>query len=158
VIVGVSDQLPPLRSLATGVPGIAGQWHELRAFIADVERRLPAGAAVMQLPVRPYPGDSGIHRMSVYDHFLPYLASRHLRWSYPALSDRQRKWQSELARVPGHEWPTFLFQAGFRAILIDRAAFPDEGRELADALRAAPAAPVTLVENHRYIVLELRRP
>lgn len=157
LVVGISDQLPPLRSLAAGAPGMARGWHELEAFVGDLEARLPAGAAIMQLPLRPYPGDPGIEKMGVYDHFQPYLVSRHLRWSYPALSRRQRDWQADLDRLPKHEWPAFLAQSGFRAILIDRAAYSDRGQSLANELRAAPGAPVPLAENHRYIVLDLRR-
>jgi phosphoglycerol transferase len=158
LVAGISDQLTPVRSLAAGAPGMARVWHELGAFVGDLEARLPAGAAVMQLPLRPYPGDPGIEKMGVYDHFLPYLVSHHLRWSYPALSGRQRDWQAALDRLPIREWPAFLAQSGFQAILIDRAAYFDRGQALADELRAAPGAPATLAESHRYIVLDLRRP
>ena len=158
LVAGISDQLTPLRSLAAGAPGMARVWHELGAFMGDLEARLPPGAAIMQLPLRPYPGDPGVLKMGVYDHFLPYLVSRRLRWSYPALSYQQQKWQAQFERVPATEWPTFLSQAGFRAILIDRAAYRDGGRALADGLRAAPGAPVMIAENHRYFVLDLRRP
>ncbi len=156
--IGVSDQLTPLRSLAAGAPGVARSWHELTAFVSDLEARLPPGAAIMQLPRRPYPGDPGVGQMGVYDHFHPYLVSRHLRWSYPALSGKQRDWQASLARIPRAEWPTVLSKAGFRAIWIDRAAFPDRGQSEVDSLNTAPVPPVLLMENHRYIVLELRQP
>jgi hypothetical protein len=157
LVVGISDQAAPLRGLASGAPGMAVMWHDLDAFVADLEARLPAGSAIMQFPLRPYPNDPGTERMGVYDHFLPYLVSRHLRWSFPPLSGRQRDWQAEIGRLPSQDWPALLTRAGFRAILIDRAGYWDRGQSIADELRAAPGAPVTLVENHRYIVLDLRR-
>ena len=158
VVLGISDQLTPLRSLAAGAPRMAREWHDLEAFVGDLEARLPAGAAIMQLPLRPYPGDPGLEKMGVYDHFLPYLVSHHLRWSYPALTARQRVWQEVVERLPVRELPAFMTRAGFRAILIDRAAYADRGQSLADQLRAAPGAPVTFAETDRYIVLDLRQP
>jgi phosphoglycerol transferase len=154
--IGINDQLPPLKGLASGAPGMARWWHELSAFVGDLESRLPPGAAIMQLPRRPYPGDPGVEKMGVYDHFQPYMVSRRLRWSYPALSGKQREWQASLARIPRAEWPAFLWKAGFRAIWIDRAAFPDQGQSEVDSLNTAPIPPVLLMQNHRYIVLEMK--
>ena len=109
---------------------------------------------VYQLPVRPYPLDSGVGRMGVYGHFRAYLTTRQLRWSYPALTDAQREWEQEVARVEPDNLPRHLAGLGFSLISINRAAYADEGQRLRELLTAAGATFVA--ESWEYLVLDLR--
>jgi phosphoglycerol transferase len=155
LVVGIADQHPPVKGAAAHLKAGAEPWRDVVAFVRDLEARLPEGTALYQLPPRPYPRDSGIETMGVYDHFLPYLASRTLRWSYPTLSGQQLQWQRGLFRLPERDWPAHLAGAGFRAVLIDRAGYADRGQAVAASLRSAPGV-TTLAEHPRYLVLDLR--
>jgi phosphoglycerol transferase len=153
--IGIADQHPPVKGAVAHVQLGTEPWRDVVAFVQDLEARLPEGAMVYQLPPRPYPNDAGIEKMSVYDHFLPYLASRRLRWSYPTLSVKQLYWEKALLRLPQPEWPAYLAQAGFQAVLIDRAGYADRGEGTAAALRSTPGV-TTLADHARYLVLDLR--
>jgi hypothetical protein len=155
LVVGLSDQWSITRGFASGGAQVSENWHRTSAFVADLEARLPDAAMVFQLPTRPYPRDPGVEKMGVYDHFRPYLVSRRLRWSYPALTSRQQRWEQSVIERPPLEWPAALAQHGFSAILVDRAGYADRGESLIALLRAGGAAP--LAEDERYIALELRR-
>src|SRR5262245_57057760 len=124
--VGVSDQWTPISRLASNRPMHAARWHDVAAFVSDLEKRLPVGAMVFQFPIRPFPGDPGIEKMGVYAHFEPYLVSHQLRWSYPVITPKQAVWEQGIRR-PVEEWPAWLAKAGFKAILIDRFGLPDLG-------------------------------
>lgn len=152
--IGVADQYAAVKDLSHLLPHAQPAWRDASALVEELEPRLPPGSMVFQFPTRPYPGDSGVNRMGVYDHFLPYLRSRQLRWSYPTLSHAQRDWEKALLRLPREEWPARLKQAGFRAVLIDRAAFRDNGEGTAALLRTAPGI-TTIVDQPRYLALDL---
>jgi phosphoglycerol transferase len=154
LVVGLADQWSAARGFGTG-SHVAANWNRLAAFVADLEARLPDAAMVFQLPIRPYPGDPSVEKMGVYDHFRPYLMSRRLRWSYPALTARQKQWEQSVTGRPAMDWPATLVQDGFSAILLDRAGYADRGESVIALLRAGGAAP--LAEDERYIALELRR-
>ena len=156
VLFGVADQRLPLARLAAGAPGVAADWQRVRDFVAELEARLPDRAMVYQLPIRPYPSDSGVERMGVYAHFRPYLVSHQLRWSYPALSPGQQEFERNLQQRPEREWAAVLAQAGFAAVLIDRAGYADRGGKMAAELRAAGPHVTTLAENASYLALSIR--
>ena len=118
------------------------------------QAKVPARAMVYQMPARPYPLDSGIGRMGVYAHFRPYLTTHGLRWSYPALTEAQRNWEDEIARVELVNLPRHLAGLGFSLISINRGAYADDGQHLRDELTRGGATFVA--ENWEYLVMDLR--
>ncbi len=74
---------------------------------------------VLQLPFRTYLNDDGIARMRPYDHLKLYMVSDTIRWSYPALSNNQVRWQQAAARLAADRLPYQLAEDGFAAI-VDR--------------------------------------
>jgi phosphoglycerol transferase len=124
-----------------------------REFTEKMETALPDGAMVFQLPVMEFP-ESPIPGVPPYDHFRPYLFSKHLRFSFGTHKGREReRWQPAVqakffegasldqqaglirvnpanARVAVDE----LKRLGFSAIYINRNGFPDRGRGIEEAL------------------------
>jgi phosphoglycerol transferase len=156
LVVGMADQLPAVRDKAPDVPGIAQEVREIAAFVGRLETELPDRAMVFQLPIRPYPADSGVHRLGAYDQFKPYLTSRRLRWSYPSMTRDQLVWERALQAVAEADLPRYLAREGFSAILISRAGYPDEGREIEGLLRSGPDGATGIAADDRYIALDLR--
>jgi hypothetical protein len=106
-----------------------------RAFAADLEQRLPAGAAVFQLPIMDFPESTGILDMHDCEPFRPYLFSKDLRFSYGTHKGRPREaWQKRAAQLSPSKMLEFLGEHGFDALLINRKGMPERGKWLESAL------------------------
>ena len=69
--VGLADHRMATNGLNAEHRDIAAEVGAVRAFVEPLERRLPAGAMVLQLPFRTFLDDSGVARMQPYDHLKP---------------------------------------------------------------------------------------
>lgn len=128
-----------------------------RAFVRQAEALLPAGTAVFQLPHVGYPEVVPPGRMHPFDSLRPYLHSRTLRWSHGAMRGRPAgEAIAALAARPAAALPAALAEAGYGALLVDRAGY-GQGEEA--ALRAALApplrAPLVTSENGRFALFAL---
>lgn len=155
LVVGLFDQVHALSGLQPGKRAVADDYRRLRGSMERLEAALPQGAMVLQLPFTVYLNDSGTAQMKPYDHFQPYLASRHLRWSYPALSNEQFEWQRRASRLPLPGLARAVVSQGFVAILVDRAGFQDGAVAPATELAAAGATQIP-IESGRYLAFDLR--
>lgn len=125
---------------------IAARLASERTFLARLEEALPEGAMVLQLPLMDFPESPGAG-LGAYDQLRPYALGSRLRWSFGTVKGRPR---DEAMRVlEGNDIRrivTGMRKAGFAAIVVHRAAFPDRGRELETLLRAATGGR-TLIES-----------
>ncbi len=135
------DQLPPWTTDAE-IAQTASVVDSDRAFAANLERRLPNGAMIFQIPIMEFP-ESPAPGVSSYEHFRPYLFTEHLRYSFGTVKGRPRdQWQFALAKLPIPEIVNRLEAYGFSAVYIDRRGFADRGAALLDGLKAAGRAEV----------------
>jgi phosphoglycerol transferase len=144
--LGVFEQIPKPDS-ANERAEIAAAVRADQEFGRTLEHALPTGAMVFQLPVLGFPEVQAPNRLGDYEHFRPYLATEHLRFSYGAPKSRSRsRWQHELGNLPTAELVTALERDGFSALYLNRKGYADGGekilRELAtlgytDRLQAA---------------------
>lgn len=131
-VVGIAlwDQLPPRTSTAA-MQATAQAVAADRAFTARLEQQLPANAMVFQLPVMEFP-ESPLPTVCAYDHFRPYLFSRHLRYSFgavkgrPAPTAQPELWSADSVKD--------LESRGFAALYINRTGFNDNAEALLAAL------------------------
>jgi phosphoglycerol transferase len=155
--LGLLDQLVAIGPLNKDVAASRIEYRGLRGFVESLERQLPQGAMVFQLPVRAYPGDSRLFRMAPFEHFRPYLVSRRLRWSYPALTAAQVSDEARRSSVEPAALPARLAQDGFAAVVIDRLGYEDSGDGIVAAIQAATGRSGVLAQSERHIALDLRR-
>jgi len=135
----------------------AAELPTLKAFVQQIERALPEGAMVFQLPLRrTYLNEIGVYRIQPYEHLKLYLVSRRLRWSYPALSNEQVGWLESTARLTWQQLPEQMATEGFSAIVIDRFGYQDNGERVAAAIRAQLGGRGVLAETERFIALDIR--
>ncbi len=108
------------------------------AFTQQVEASLPAGAAIYQVPYRPYPEAGTIGDIPDYEPLRPYLQSDALRFSYGGEKGREAGWQDYVFdRQPAQVLP-LLCLAGFSAVWVDRASYGlQQATSVADELQAA---------------------
>jgi hypothetical protein len=109
---------------------------------------------ILQLPFVAYLNDNGRNSMQPYDHFKPYLVSHGLRWSYPAMSNQQFRWQRLAATLPTAQLVPAMRGQGFDGVLLDRHGYADAGNALKAELVASGAAVV--LETNRYLAFDVR--
>jgi hypothetical protein len=154
--VGIADQGQATQNLNRRYGDIAAEISRLNAAVETLERGLPDGAMVMQLPFRTYMNESDFGRMKRYDHFKPYLASRHLRFSYPALSNEQVRWQQAAARLDLRTLTSRLAGQGFSAVLIDRYGYEDDGKAVTTALLRITGDARLILRTDRFVAVDIR--
>jgi phosphoglycerol transferase len=154
--VGLADQRMAASRLNAAYPPIAAELPPLEAFVRQLEGRLPDRAMVLQLPFRVFLNDSGIARMQPYDHLKLYFVSHRIRWSYPALSNEQVRWQRALERLDPRQLPHQLAAEGFAAVVIDRYGYADNGSAVAAAICAGLPGDSVIAETSRYLALDVR--
>lgn len=153
VALGLGDQIPR-RPSPEHRAALAAQHAADRETGAKLEAALPPGAAIFQLPVAVFPEQGPIQRMPDYEHLRLFLATRSLRFSYGQLApSRSLVWQRNVARQSPAELIAALELAGFSAVQIHRAGFPDDALALTTALRSAGARP--LVEAGPHVIYRL---
>jgi hypothetical protein len=127
LFVVLLDQTPPMVQ-RNQIKEIAQMVDSDRTLSAEMERRLSPGAMIFQLPLIDFPE---AFPGACYDHFRPYLFSRHLRFSFGLIKGRPgNEWMQSLSNVSAPEAIDILKQHGFAAIYVDRAQNPDLGRRL----------------------------
>jgi len=89
-------------------------WDAVRDAVAAIEGKLPPQTSIYQLPVTGFPLDWDHGEFKVYDHARPYLFSRNLKWSWPALSATRIAWENELSLASPAELAERLAICGFR--------------------------------------------
>jgi phosphoglycerol transferase len=154
--LGLFDQSVAFHSLTGDQRRTGEDIRELREVIDRLEPNHSSRAMIFQLPIRPYPGDHGVEDMGPYDHFRPYLLSRGSRWSYPALSEAQLRWQEAVSQVDPRHLPVYLAREGFTGILVDRSGYGDRGDALIKALETIPNAALLVRGSGRYAAFDLR--
>jgi len=154
--IGLGDQGQAAQHLNINYPSIAAEISSLGAFVKKLERALPNGAMVFQLPFRAYMGESDFGRMKSFDHFKPYLVSHTLRFSYPALSNEQVRWQQAAARLDLGGLTSKLAAEGFSLILVDRYGYADDGAAVTAALLRTVGGNHVIAQTDRYIALDIR--
>jgi hypothetical protein len=129
------DQLPPVETRSS-VDRIRAALSSDRVFSLAMQKALPSGAMIFQLPVMRFPESWPINQMGDYEHFRPYLYTSSLHYSYGSDKGRSEDdWQLDVARRTPHAMALALERAGFAAIYINRKGFPDSGATLIDGLR-----------------------
>ena len=154
MVLGLLDQIPssPTRE------SIAATRKVVRAdakMAANLEAKLPVNAMIFQLPIMDFPEVPPLRGVACYEHFRPYLYSRHLRYSYGSDKGRTReRWQSEAEQFGTSRLINILEQYGFSAILINRKGYEDGAAGLLQELRSLGKSNV-LVESVEFICVAL---
>jgi phosphoglycerol transferase len=157
VVFALLDVRPIASSIGNDGDDSARIVRQIEPFVADLEARLPEGAIVFQLPIRPFPADGGIQKMAAYDQFRPYLVSRdRLRWSSGTMTQEGLAWEQRIEAVPPEELAPHLRREGVSLVLIHRGGYADGGEQIAQALSRGPDGARVLSENMDFIALDLR--
>jgi hypothetical protein len=142
LVFGIYDQTSD--SFVPPYADTTRQWRSDSRFVAEIERRLPRGASVFQLPYVPFPegypetpvGDTVATYSTKYELLRGYLHSKTLRWSYGAMKGTPADWSAQLAGQPLPYVLAAALSAGFDGLWVDPAGFePDKATQLRRGLR-----------------------
>ncbi|HEY0179292.1 MAG TPA: hypothetical protein VGC30_06645, partial [Dokdonella sp.] len=125
------------------------------AWFEQVERLLPTGAAVFQLPAVWYPEHPPVEAMTDYEEFKPFLATRSLKFSYGNSRGRAGyMWSSVVEKLAAADMITQLHAMGYSALLIDGRAYADAALHdlLAGFSTALPEAPLASADRRWWLV------
>lgn len=124
-----------------------------REFVAAIERALPPGSAIYQLPYMPFPEVAPLNRLHTYDLAVGFLHSKELRWSYAGMKGRQGDlFYRALAQEPIEKQLDVIRQLGFAGIYIDRRGFEDNADLLIERLTLLLGNPPSLARTDGEIV------
>ncbi len=154
--VGIWDQLPryPSWEEDTRQKGWVDYKRD-QEFFGNLEKKLPQGAMIFELPVKDYPEMGPILEMGDYEHFRPVLHTEKLRFSYGTIKGRgDTNWQKKVSVEEPHEMIRDLEKYGFSSILINRKAYGDRGEELSRKLLEGGA--VLAQENQDFLILRIQ--
>ena len=155
VYAGLWDQYP--RIFRPDFRHVTKIWKEDAAFVAQIEKSLPPGAMVYQLPFMEHPEAPALVKHHSYFAIRFYLHSNTLRWSGGAMKGRETStWQKEVAALPLDDQLQAIAQAGFLGIQVSRDGYVDQGAELERALQARLGPPVVVSENGRDVYYSLQ--
>ncbi len=147
--VGVLDQTGA--SMAPPYKREAAAYFTDAHFVAAIQRELPAGASVFQLPYVPFPENPPAHRMEDYAELIGYVHSTRLRWSYGQLKGPPSKWEAALVHRPLARMLAELSALGFDGIYLDTFGYAHRGAALIPKLtRALGVKPLVSSDGRLY--------
>ena len=141
VVLALCDQISPMA--LPDYNRIRAQFINDATFVQEIERRVPRGALIFQLPFMSFHESVPVFSLPDYDLLRGYLHSDHLRWSYGTIRGREgNAWLQHTAARPVDQLIETLVWAGFSGLYLDRRGFDDNGsqieRELFALLREVP--------------------
>lgn len=138
----------------------AAEWDADAAFAQQVADGYPAGSAVFQFPIIPFPESIPPAEMTDYDHLRPWvhLPPGEMRWSYGAVRGRvDGDWQLIVRQEIGEAGSVpYLIGLGFEAIWVDTFGYDDEGARVRAELAGATGVEPLVSPDGRVLVYDLR--
>ena len=135
---------------------LASSFADDRRFVTEIDRRLPEGAAVFQLPYLPFPEGGQQAGLFENDLLRGYLHSDDLRWSFGATKGRPEEWVDDLAGLPPSTVLDAAAAAGFAGLYVDRYGYQDGGRALESEARGKVGAEPLASGSGRLSFFDLR--
>ena len=131
--VVVADQVSPsYRQPRAEREGTAARYGYDRAFGAQIQKALPAGAMVLQLPYMSYP-ESADELLGSYTQFRNTLHAPSLHWSHGAMRARpEGNWLADVSALPPAMLVDTIQAVGFSAVLVDQRALTPKLAEVAE--------------------------
>lgn len=156
LVGGFIDQTPSGGSL--DYPGLAKAYNSDDAYFARVDKVLPVGAEVLQLPYQPFPESVSSTGIQSSDVLRPFLHTPDLKWSGGGIKGRPRAdWPGMLEQYSPADIVTLAAASGFSGILVDRLALEkDQYRPLLAGLTATLGVSPLSGSNNRYAFYDIR--
>lgn len=124
-----------------------------KEFVHSIEKSLPVGSAVYQLPYMSFPEVPPLHFLQTYELSAGFLHSSLLHWSYGGIKGRSGDlFYRSLEKEPLKKQLEVIKRLGFTGIYVDRRGFADNAHNTIDELIALVGAPPTLMRSDGAVV------
>lgn len=145
-VLAVLDQTAPSNAPAYAAARVS--WTNNGRFVSTIERSVPKGSMILQLPFHEFPESGAVNEMQDYDLFQGYVHSKNLRWSYGAMKGRPQDWGDEAVTRPLPWVLNAAAAAGFAGVYIDRGGYADHAvRTEATVRRTLGGAPAVVGDD-----------
>ena len=105
-----------------------------KEFVQAIEKKMPAGTKVYQMPLVKFPSGG------TYELFKGYLHSRQTIWSYGGMQGREQdKWEANLLNYRLDEFLQHICFGGYRGLYLDKALMQDQGYDFSEYRQALEA-------------------
>jgi len=125
VVVGVLDQYAP--RFTPDYAATKRTFDSDAAFFGRVQRTLPRGSAVFNLPYDFFPESGAINGIGPYDTSRGYLQTDGLKWSWGGVIGTKADWAAGAAQSPPSEMLDRITAVGFTGLVFDRRGYTDGG-------------------------------
>ncbi|MFM8305330.1 MAG: hypothetical protein ACKOA9_13720 [Actinomycetota bacterium] len=132
LLVGILDQFTP--RMVPRYTATKRTFTSDATFFARVERTLPKGSAVFNLPYVYFPESGTVDGIGPYDTARGYLHTDDVRWSWGGVIGTDADWVAGTAQADTPEMLDRAVAMGFRGLVIDRRGYRSPLRELAIAI------------------------
>jgi hypothetical protein len=153
-MIGLWDQLPR-RPFAAERTNLMRKVSDDQLVASQLDKQLPLGATVFQLPVVPFLEQPSVNGMTDYELFRPWFFSKTTNFSYGLLAgEKALRWEKWIAGRPAGEMCEALEKAGYAAIYLHKKAYLDAGAALRKQLLALGLNQIVDAGDH--LVFELK--
>jgi hypothetical protein len=155
--VGYIDQTPSHPSAT--YPATISTFERDSTWFARIDKVLPAGAEVLQLPYQPFPETVSPTGTQSSDVLIPFLHTTDIRWSGGGIKGRPRAdWPGVIEQYSPADIVKLAAASGFSGIHIDRAALePDQSKKLEQGLAEALGAKPMVSADQRFVFYDIRK-
>ena len=154
LVIGILDQVSP--AVIPDYAPTQARWNSDEAFVARVERALPDGASVFELPYRAFPEAPKVGNIGPYDLVRPYLHSDSLKWGWGGMLGREADWQVSTAELPAAEMLDRLSAVGFDGLVYDLGSTYHFKEPFPDGISAALGRQPIVSRNRELAFWDLR--
>ena len=131
LLVGVLDQFAP--RMTPRYDETEKTFDSDATFFSRVERTLPEGSAVFNLPYVFFPESGVLNGVGPYDTARGFLHTDGLRWSWGGVIGTDADWVAGATQGDTDEMLDRAVAMGFRGLVLDRRGYPNSLREIAVA-------------------------
>jgi phosphoglycerol transferase len=156
VVVALLDQVTP--AVVPAYAATKARWDSDRAFASAITERLPAGAAVFDLPYVRFPEAGTVYGTGPYDEARGFIhTGGRLAWSFGVTVGRNGTWQKRVGNFPTNILVAEVAAVGFQGIEVDTAGFGDGGQLIRIALTMSlQREPDVVSRDGRLLFYDLR--
>jgi len=154
LVVGILDQVSP--AVVPDYAATKARWNSDDAFVASVERTLPSGASVYELPYRYFPEAPLVGTLGPYDLVRPYLHSNSLRWGFGGMLGREGDWQASTSVLPARPMLDRVAAVGFDGLVYDWGSTYHAGEPFPDDISAVLGTQPFVSRDHELQFWDLR--
>ncbi|WP_068779042.1 hypothetical protein [Paenibacillus sp. GM2] len=156
MFVGILDQTT--NSMVPDYATTKQRFYNDKTFIGKIEKSLPSGSQIFQLPYVPFPENPPVNNMSDYELFKGYLHSGKLRWSYGVVKGREGDlFLKQLSEKPVDIMVNELSISGFNGIYIDTYGYSDGAKELTEQLTKVLNIKPLISSDERLLFYDLQK-